>query len=223
MTPAQQVQLAWAINSLYPGQPALDSSVWTVRDRHFNPNDPGLPVALTLLDRASGKLARVWRGSQTGYDWGRDFDFFFSPSPFGIGRTERGFTDYYGGTTSESGRPFEPVDQVGGHSLGGPAATYDGAVGGVIGGAELLLVATPEPGDADFSAWATPRFEAIYRWENPHDVVPDAPGRFLGYRDLLGPTTVVDFRPLGIDQWDVAGNHHCPNYVAAFKLQNSLQ
>ena len=133
---------------------------WTLLDRLLLPQDAGIPVAATLLDSATGKRARVWRGSYTGWDWGADFRFLFTASPFGVGRTEQGFTEYFDGARTETGGPLELVDWVGGHSLGGPAATYDGAANGVAGGAELLLIATPEPGDGAFSAWATPRYRS---------------------------------------------------------------
>lgn len=220
MTPAEILRLGWALNSLYPGQPALADG-WTMRDRLFIPQDP-LPVCLSVGDDRTGTINRLWRGSETDWDWGADFRFLFSPSPFGIGRIEQGFGQYYGGAKTESGRPLEPCDRIIGHSLGGPAATYDGSVGGVPGGAELVLAATPEPGDGDFSGWATPRFKAIYRLENPNDAVPDAPGRIFGYKDLLGSPIVVDMRPLGIDQWDLPGNHHLPNYLRAYAIANGI-
>lgn len=178
-----------------------------------------MPVALSLTDGITGKIARVWRGSQTGWDWGADFRFFFTPSPFGPGRIEQGFGEYYGGATTESGRPLEPADWFAGHSLGGPAATYDGSVGGVQGGADLLAIATPEPADGDFCGWATPRFRVIHRWENPNDAVPDSPGRIFGYKDLLGAAIPIDMLRIGVDQWDLPGNHHLPNYIKAFQLQ----
>jgi hypothetical protein len=220
VTPAEQIRLAWAVNSIYPGQPAL-APTWELLDRLFIPQDPGLPVCLQLRDLVDGKIARAWRGSKTGWDWGADFRFFFTRSPFGVGRTEQGFTEYYDSAKTESGRPLLPADRVGGHSLGGPAATYDAAVGGVPGGAELLLAATPEPGDDEFSAWASPRYAAIHRWENPNDVVPDAPGRFLGYRDLVGAAVPIDMGQLGVSVWDKEGNHHLPNYIKAFQFHSS--
>jgi hypothetical protein len=228
MTPEEQVRVAWAINSLYPGQPALDPC-WAVLDRLFIPQDPGLPVAQTIRDSISGKLARVWRGSQTGWDWRADFTFLPTPSPFGVGQTETGFTAYYSNAKTESGRPLEPVDWVGGHSLGGPAATYDGCVSGTGAGAEILLAETPEPGDNVFSEWATPRFAAIHRWENPDDGVTDAPGRWLGYADLRGPATPIDMRPLRLPPWNplkplqwAADNHHLPNCIVAYRIANNL-
>ena len=217
MTNAEQVRVAQAIQSLYDRAPV--PAGWDLIDRTFVPEDPD-PTSLILRDQASGKLARVFRGSVTGWDWREDFSFLMVDSPFGVGRTEQGFTAYYANARTESGRPVPPCDWFAGHSLGGPAATYASAVGGTNGGAEVLLIATPEPGDATFSLWASRWLTAIHRWENPHDVVPDAPGRFLGYRDLVGDPVVIDMTPLGILQMDFAGNHHLPNYVRAFQLQN---
>ena len=191
---------------------------WTLIDRTFVPEDPD-PTSLIVQDTGSGKLAQAVRGSVTGWDWKSDFTFLMVDSPFGVGRTEQGFTNYYAQAKTESGKPLPPIDWFGGHSLGGPGATFFGAVGGSER-PDLLLIATPEPGDQGFAGWASLRFANIHRWENPNDAVPDAPGRFLGYKDLLGPVTYIDMEPLGVDKWDLAGNHHLPNYIAAFQRQN---
>ncbi len=217
MTPQQQVQLALAIGSQYPGGAPLDETIWRLVDRTFLPGDP-VSTALILTHLETGKTAKANRGSLTLKDWLDDFTASFIPSDWFNGRVEDGFHDYWEGSRTESGRILPALDWTGGHSLGGPAATYD-ACQQAPGTVDLLLIATPEPGDDLFSLWASPRIRNIHRWENPHDVVPDAPGRFLGYRDLLGPVTPIDMGPLGVDHWDIPGNHHLPNYIAAFLKQ----
>jgi hypothetical protein len=219
LTPLQQIQLAEAIQSIYDRAPV--PACWTLLDRTFIPVDR-TPTSLVLRDNATGKIAQAVRGSETGWDWRADFSFLFRPSPFGVGRTEVGFTAYYDLARTESGAPLPAIDWFGGHSLGGPGATFFGCGPANPGGADILLVATPEPGDQEFSTWASPRFGAVHRWENPHDAVPDAPGRFLGYRDLVGLPLVVDLSILGVDVWDLPGNHHLPSYIAAFKRLNGI-
>ncbi len=109
------------------------------------------------------------------------------------------------------------------------AATYDGASAGVTGGAEALLIETPMPGDAAFSAWASQKFASIARWENPRDVVPDAPGRWNGYFDLAGDPVPIDMGPLNLPAFDIlkpfvwlANQHHLPNCIRAFCISNGL-
>ena len=194
---------------------------WTQLDRLFVPEDEA-PVALVLKDSSSGATALAVRGSQTGWDWKEDFTFLFADSPWGVGRVETGFSTYFNSAKTESSRPLPPCDWIGGHSLGGPAATYF-ACCMAPGTVDLLVAETPEPGDEAFSNWASPRLAAIHRWENPDDVVPDAPGRFLGYRDLAGDPVVLDLRQLGVGRFDLGGNHSLSNCVAAFKIQNNLR
>ena len=224
MTPSQIVQFAWAIDSLYPGEPALDASVWDLLDQISIPAD-SLPTSLILRHRETGKMAKPVRGSQTGYDWRKDFTFVMRASPFGTGMVEAGFHDYWAPQVTASGDPIPDCDWYGGHSLGGPCATYDAAKA-PIGKAELVLYATPEPGDALFSGWISPRLLSVTRLENPEDAVPDAPGRFLGYQDVAGPTTPINMVPLGPPAFDILKpfavlefNHHLPNYVKAYQLQ----
>ena len=221
MTPAQQIRLAGVIQSIYDSAPV--PAGWDLLDRLFVPEDKP-PVALLLRDQETKKIALAVRGSWTGWDWAQDFRFVFRSSPWGVGRTETGFTNYYLSATTESGDALRPIDWLGGHSLAGPAATYFGC--NTIPGADLLLAASPEPGDAAFANWASPRFANIHRWENPADIVPDAPGRFRGYRDLLGEPTVIDMKPLGPPTFDpldpIASvrkisefNHSLKNYMTA--------
>jgi len=217
VTPDQQVRLAGAIQAVYDGAPA--PAGYDLIDRTFIRGDVRA-TSYILRDQPTGKFAQAVRGTETFLDGLLDLDFAFDPSPFGVGRTERGFTSYYSQAKTESGHPLPPIDWLGGHSLGGPAATLFGAVAGSPA-PELLLIATPEPGDQDFAHWATPRFAAIHRWENPNDVVPDAPGRFLGYCDLLVPPTVIDMTAIGIDPLDKLGNHRLANYIAAYLRENT--
>ena len=219
--------MALAIQSIYDQAPT--PAGWELVDRLFAPEDPQ-PTALILRDTETGNLAMPVRGSWTGWDWEQDFRFLFTSSPWGVGLVERGFLDYFQSSKTESGKPLPAIAWFAGHSLGGPAATFF-SLCMAPGTAELLVVETPEPGDHAFCAWASPRLAAVHRWENPEDVVPDAPGRFLGYADLEVPPTVIDMRPLNppafnpLDPVDslkrkLEFNHSIQNCVAAFQLQN---
>ena len=179
------------------------------------PGDDVAPFGVIASSDEDGKTAMAFRGTVTAHDWFHDSQFAFVPSPFGVGQTEYGFTTVFRALQIPLGWK---CDWFAGHSLGGPLATYAALTYGDVN-AELLVIATPEPGDGVFSLWASPRIAVIHRWENRHDVVPDAPGRFLGYRDLDGPTTELDFGPaLGVARLDVAGNHSLTNYIRAFML-----
>ena len=220
MAPADQARLARLVLYAY-GDAPLDPE-WEVVDRLVSPIDPE-PFGLLAADK-SGFVTVAIRGTVSPIEWFKDSQAAFTSSPIGAGRTEQGFTSIYRSLTWQSGSSPGEIDAVAGHSLGGPLATYLGLHSTLNTGhaPELLVIESPAPGDAEFVTYASPLFASITRWENPHDVVPDLPGRILGYRDLIAPVTTIDTTPLGIGIFDLAGNHSLANCLKAFCAANDL-
>lgn len=222
MSPLDQVRIAALVLSVADKSPLPDG--WTLTDRLFSNLDPN-PFGVVCLDDASGDICVALRGTETPIEWFKDAQFAFVNSPFGPGKTEDGFTAVYQSLKTESGKSPGPIKRIAGHSLGGPLATYLGLLSQTATeeAAEILLIESPSPGDAPFVAWASSRFASITRWENPHDVVPDLPGRILGYRDLISPVTTIDVSALGVSWFDLEGNHSLANCIKAFCRSNAIK
>jgi hypothetical protein len=177
-----------------------------------------MPVSLILCDVATGLMAKVNRGSITGWDWWQDFRAIFVPSPWGVGRVELGFATYNEDAKTESGRPLPPVDVIVGHSLGGPDSTLDMCCQ-LPGTVDLLLLESPKPGDEAFATWALPRAKSVTLWRSVNDIVPQLPPYLNGWRQLVGEVVNLDLTKIGVHPWDFSGNHSLSNCIAAFQKQ----
>ena len=120
----------------------------------------------------------IYRGSQTGADFGLDFQYDTVPNPLGAGRTEVGFTKYFKGlglnatddrnigkkvpgfTLYDTLKRLNQTDVrhliVSGHSLGSTTATLSGAYAieqQFFNTVETYVSASPQVGDFNFGVW----------------------------------------------------------------------
>lgn len=147
----------------------------------------------------------IYRGSQTGADFGLDFQYDTVPNPLGAGRTEVGFTKYFKGlglnatddrnigkkvpgfTLYDTLKRLNQTDVrhliVSGHSLGSTTATLSGAYAiqqQFFQTVETYVSASPQVGDFDFGVW--------------YDELKDSDGNEL-YKNTYRLTNTADSVP----------------------------
>ena len=138
----------------------------------------------------AGEFALVIRGTEGITEWIEDAGFMPMEAHPVAGRVETGFWSIYE-TMQLDGKPLvaEVLARVGsgtltvtGHSLGAALATYASfELGQSLGSrAAARLVASPHPGDGDFSRVFGRRVPDHLMWANAADMVPKVPAWF-GY------------------------------------------
>ncbi len=180
--------VAYGLDYLHPVVP--DLGPWARVFRQWIWGDDGKGVGVVAFgfvsDGPEGNIATI-RGTQTPdgsmVEWLDDFDAILEPCPFVIGANwHRGFGRVY--RTLRAG-PDASASQflaaylssikspvVSGHSLGGPLATYAAIEGH---GRELVLFASPKPGDSYLAKAAASGIETMTAYVNPNDAVPRLP------------------------------------------------
>jgi hypothetical protein len=164
-------------------------------------NDPGLgivPFGL-ITDGPAGKICTV-RGTQMPMgsmeEWLADFHAWLDRCPLAPGiRWERGFASVSESLYVGTGMPLaaymvnKGIEVISGHSLGGPAATNIAAEAGTDA---LIIIESPNPGDAAFAAYVNSRVKAIRSYWNPRDRIGQVPYDF----NLFAPLLVENFVPV---------------------------
>lgn len=227
--PAIDILLAKLGETLYlpeflhsPGDvaPAVEA---TGRDLHelVMGTDPSLGIVPfgVITDGPDGKLANV-RGTQMilgSFDeWLADFRAWLVACRLCAGaRWEKGFMDVSDSLYVGTGTPLarymieNGVNAIEGHSLGGPVATNIGAEAGVN---LLVIIESPNPGDAAFKAYVNSRIKTIRSYWNPRDKIGQVPLNIAGFvsvtdtKILLDPNSVTP--PVADSLWE---NHNLTN------------
>lgn len=218
MTPAFHITLARLINRAYlpafltaPADVDLTDLGYRLTDVIYGtdkslipPFDPVVtPYGFLAINVADGTIVAVIRGTNSAYEWFKDFEAALEPSNFCPGcQTELGFTDIYKTLSMKDGSSVVAAlaGVTGltctGHSLGGPLATMLAAQ---VGAAALVCWASPKPGNTAFAEWVRSRVPSIDLYVNVPDVVPHSaltipPWERFIHVDAL---TIGDSRPLG--------------------------
>ena len=149
----------------------------------------------------TGDLYVVFRGTQTIDDWLANADFVQSAQQHGWGRTEKGFSEVYGGAAPaiiaalrKAGNPAHVF--VAGHSLGASLATLCAAdVRASLNAITTLYAfASPRTGDPSFAARFNTECPDTWRIVNTEDIVNTVP---------LAATALAELNLKTLD--DVAG------------------
>lgn len=163
--------------------------------------DPSLgivPYGL-ITDGPDGKMTTV-RGTQMPMgswdEWWADFRAWLEACRLSPGtRWEKGWGQVSDSLYIGTGKPLAPymvengIEIIGGHSLGGPVATNIAAEAG----ADLLIVIeSPNPGDAAFAAYVNSRVKVIRSYWNGRDPIGQVPLDL----HILPPILVEDFVPV---------------------------
>lgn len=171
----------------------------------------------------STAFALVSRGTEGAVEWVEDAGWVPMTAHPVRGRVETGFWRIFA-TMELDGKPLvtEVLNRVGsgrlvvtGHSLGAPLMTFaafelSDALGSRL---KARLIASPHPGDAEFSKAFGERVPDHLMWANDADKVPTVPAWF-DYRPVPRVET-LDAGASGIEitgGW--AGQHHCLTYAS---------
>jgi hypothetical protein len=149
-------------------------------------------VPYGVIVKSLGHVICAMRGTQNWQEWAKDFQGFLESSPWPGCQWERGFgsifqTLHVGGIALADALRIFCVDVFGGHSLGCPLATFAGLQ---FPGGQLILLASPKPGDGNLAALAQRSFAPIQSYANTEDVVPHLP------LTLDWPLDLENFRPI---------------------------
>lgn len=165
----------------------------------------------------------VSRGTEDAEEWVEDAGWMPMTAHPVAGRVETGFWQI-AATMELDGKPLVPevLNRVGagsllvtGHSLGAPLMTFAAFELAAELGPRLKarLVASPHPGDADFSRAFGERVPDHLMWANAADRVPMVPAWF-GYC----PVPRVEVLTAGTADLEItggwAGQHHCLTYAS---------
>lgn len=169
-----------------------------------------------------GEFVLVIRGTDGITEWIEDAGFMPMEAHPVAGRVETGFYSIYA-TMQLDGKPLVAavLEAVGagtltitGHSLGAALATYAAfELGQALGSrAAARLVASPHPGDAEFSRVFGRRVADHLMWANVADIVPKVPAWF-GYCPVPR-VELLNAKAAGLQiGGGLAGQHHALSYA----------
>ena len=185
------------------------------------------PVPYGFVSTGSDGVIATLRGTAmpdgSYVEWIDDFDAFLEPCPLhDRSQWHRGFGRVYS-SLSINGVPLGEAlyDTAGlivhGHSLGGPLATYAAVEAHAH---QLILFASPKPGDSDFRDHVQTTITAILSYANPNDAVPrvpltvDWPLRIEDFQPVVPPYELNPRSVTPAIPSDWASSHHLPNYLS---------